>query len=79
MHLESQWDTMGPGSAYTQHCRQKNYGQMWNNLMMRQQYLPSEAQKSQEMHQKIARNVAAVEHATKHTSHNILLIVQLCV
>jgi len=32
--------------------------------MMRQQYLPSEAQKSQN----IARNVAAVEPATKHTT-----------
>jgi hypothetical protein len=35
---------------------------------MRQQYLPSEAQRSQAMHQNIARNVAAVEPAMKRTT-----------
>jgi hypothetical protein len=44
---------------------------MWNNLMMRQQYSPSEAQKSQAMHQNIARNVAAIEPAIKHTTATI--------
>jgi hypothetical protein len=39
-----------------------------NNLMMRQQYLPSEAQKSQAMCQIIARNAAAVEPATEYTT-----------
>ena len=40
--------------------------------MMRQQYLPSETQTSQAMCQNIARNVAAVEPATKHTTATAL-------
>jgi len=44
---------------------------MWNNLMIRQKYLPSEAQKSQAMRRNIARNVAAVEPATKYRTATI--------